>query len=232
MAIAQLLPKALAAVVPPTKESPANTRVSASFDLSFQTLNDHDLIELKRRAIAFGTDMMTNENPRWLSLLGNSGTGKTLIARLLYRVYKNKFQDHVNRERTERSGGRHEYRYRCGFLNWGEAVNHRFMKGEFAFLEDLREFDFFALDDIASEHEKHRELSASKLYDVLEARLGKWTILTANLSLEQLGRTLDPRIASRMIRGGSEVIDLEMVDFNLRPNHNEKRSRTGERLFS
>jgi hypothetical protein len=59
-------------------------------------------------------------------------------------------------------------------------------------------------------------MSASKLYDVLESRLGKWTVLTANVSLSQIGELLDPRIASRMIRNNSVVVDVNLPDWNLR----------------
>jgi len=93
---------------------------------------------------------------------------------------------------------------------------NRMLEGDYAFLEDLREYDFFAIDDIVSEYQKLRELSASKLYDVLESRLGKWTVITANLGLEAIGNVLDPRIASRMIRNNSVVVDVDVPDFNLR----------------
>lgn len=108
-------------------------------------------------------------------------------------------------------------RDRCGFINWGNAINNRMMQGDYDFLEDMRDYSFFAMDDIASEYERHRELSASKLYNVLESRLKKWTVITANLSLEQIGAKLDARIASRMMRGGSIVVDVDCQDYSLRP---------------
>ncbi len=68
---------------------------------------------------------------------------------------------------------------------------------------------FVCLDDIMAEHEKLRELSASKLFEILNARHGKrWTIVTANCSLDTISATLDPRIASRLIRDGNVVVTL------------------------
>ena len=107
-------------------------------------------------------------------------------------------------------------RWRGGFLNWGKAVNDRMMQGDYEFLQDIQSWDFFVLDDIISEYEKHRSLSASKLYGIFESRLNKWTVITANASLEQIGDILDPRIASRMIRGGSTIVDVDLPDWNLR----------------
>lgn len=213
--IAAHLPKAIEAVARQMKACPLSIEASESFNRNFQTLNDPQLENMRDISLQFASDMLGGGSPRWLSLLGNSGAGKTLIARIVYRLYRWKFDGEINWTRS-RLHGSHLYRFRCGFMNWGTVVNQRMLKGDFRFLEDLRDYDFFAIDDIVAEHEKHRELSASKLYDVLEARLGKWTVITANLSLDQIGERLDPRISSRMLRGGSDVVDVEVPDFNLR----------------
>ncbi len=98
---------------------------------------------------------------------------------------------------------------------------NRMLDGDYAFLDDLRNYDFFVFDDIISEYSKLRELSASKLYDVFDSRIGKWTVITANASLEQIGEILDPRIASRMIRNNGVVLDVDVQDFNLRLSHGD-----------
>lgn len=168
---------------------------------------------MKEAAASFLDDMLNDREPRWLSLLGTSGAGKTMLSRLIYAEFKQRKHAEIN-ERA--SSSIRIVRYRGGFMNWGKAINDRMLKGEFDFLDDMRDYIFFVIDDIASEHERHRELSASKLYNVLESRMRKWTIITANLSLDQIGSKLDTRIASRMLRNGSAVIDVDVPDFNLR----------------
>ncbi len=199
------------------KADPVNTQAWA--DLSeFQTFGDSQLERMKREAASFIDDLRNNRAPRWLCLLGTSGAGKTMLAKLIHRLYQRERHMQVDWEATERTRGKGDriIRWRGGFINWGDAVNNRMLKGEYGFLEDLAGYSFFAIDDMASEYEKHRALSASKLYHVLESRLRKWTVITANLSLEQIGEALDARIASRMIRDGSVVVDVNVTDYNLR----------------
>lgn len=177
---------------------------------------------MKTEAASFLDDVQNGREPRWVAFLGTSGAGKTMLAKIISKAYREQFHMEINwpaskRTQTPSTPYGRIIRHRGGFINWGDAINNRMMQGDFDFLEDMRRFSFFAIDDIASEHERHRELSASKLYNVLEGRLNKWTVITANLSLEQIGTKLDTRIASRMIRSGSVVVDVDVVDFNLRP---------------
>jgi DNA replication protein DnaC len=186
----------------------------------FQTLNDHQLERMKNEAVGFIDDLFNNRNPRWLTLLGPAGIGKTMLAKRIWHLFRDHRHGAIDWERskeTEKKGCKGRViRWRGGFLNWGSAVNDRMLQGDFDFLRDVAQHDFFALDDLISEYEKHRELSASKLYYVLERRLGKWTVLTANVTVEQMGDLLDPRISSRLIRGGSVVVDVDTEDYNLR----------------
>lgn len=176
---------------------------------------------MKVTAAGFVDDMENARHPYWLSLLGTSGAGKTMLAKIIWRHFRDRFHMEIDWPATrETQGPNCPYgriiRHRGGYINWGDAINNRMLKGDYDFLEDMREYRFFVIDDIASEYERHRELSASKLYNVMEARLGKWTVLTANLSLEQIGNSLDTRIASRMLRNASVVMDVNVPDFNLR----------------
>jgi DNA replication protein DnaC len=207
-------------LVQPMKVDPTNTEAWGKLE-SFQTLGDRQLEKMKRSAASFLDDMMCKRTPRWLSLLGTSGAGKTMLARLIWREWDIRYQMEIDWEASKRTQSDSRpygelIRYRGGFINWGNAINNRMLKGDYDFLEDMRKYSFFAIDDIASEYERHRELSASKLYNVLEARLGKWTVITANLSLEQIGASLDTRIASRMLRNESMVVDVNVPDYNLR----------------
>lgn len=173
---------------------------------------------MKDESVSFIDDLFNNRTPRWLSLLGTSGSGKTMLAKRIASLFRKHRLGEIDWPRTEATreiGMGKIIRWTGGFMSWGKAVN-RMLDGNYGFIEDLREYDFFAIDDIVSEYQKLRELSASKLYDVLESRLGKWTVITANLGLQAIGNILDPRIASRMIRNNSVIVDVDVPDFNLR----------------
>lgn len=103
----------------------------------------------------------------------------------------------------------------CGgrFRTW-TSISNMLREGEYRWFGDLLEERLLLVDDIGAEHQTPFILA--KLYELLSERVGKWTVITANLSLEQIGIRIDPRISSRMIRGDSVVVDVDMLDFNLR----------------
>lgn len=216
--IKNLIPQTLESLAQPSREQPSNIGVLEKFS-DFQTFGDPQLQGMKSAAAKFIDDLLSGRQPYWLTFLGNAGIGKTMLAKRIWQIFKviKHLEIDWKRSRETRQSGTQGriVRWRGGFINWGKAVN-RMLDGDYAFIEDLRTYDFFVLDDIISEYAKLRELSASKLYDVFESRLGKWTVITANASLEQIGEILDPRIASRMLRNNGVVVDVEAQDFNLR----------------
>ncbi len=215
-AIKDVLPKAIETLELPTKANPRSTKVWAKFE-QFQTLNDPQLEQMKDEAVSFMDDLFNARTPRWLSLLGTSGSGKTMLSKIIWHLFRDHRHTIIDWHRTRQTEGTNPriIRWRGGFINWGKAVN-RMLEGDYEFLEDVRDYDFFVLDDILSEYKKMRDLSTSKLYDVFESRLGKWTVITANASLSQVGELLDQRIASRMMRNFSSIVDVDVPDFNLR----------------
>jgi len=93
-------------------------------------------------------------------------------------------------------------------------LSPRLRNGDYFLLDDIRDCHLLFLDDFGTE--RPTEFALEKLYEIIESRNRKWTILTANLSVEQIGSRMDNRIASRLIRGGSVVVDVQAQDFNLR----------------
>ena len=57
--------------------------------------------------------------------------------------------------------------------------------------------------------------TAEKINTLANVRVGKWTILTSNLSMVQIAK-VDKRIASRMVRNKGIVADVNTKDYNLR----------------
>lgn len=126
---------------------------------------------------------------RWLSLLGTSGAGKTMLAREIMHQTQGRFRAWTR------------------VITWTREGDHRMF-------EDLMREPVVCIDDVGGEYAT--DYSRAKLYEFLSEREKMWTVITANLSLEQVGNMLDARIASRMIRHGSVVVDVDVPDFNLR----------------
>lgn len=179
----------------------------------FTTFSEPSLKEAKTAAMRFCAAMGDRYQPaHWLTLLGPPATGKTMLARLCCRF----FSQYLDCFRDERANPELEVRYRRGgFKAWGNVMRDM-IEGDYSGLRDLRDDWFVCLDDIGAEYSRQRELSASKLYEVLNAREGLFTIITANLTLQQINEQMDARIASRLLRHGSLVVDVTARDFNLR----------------
>ncbi len=90
------------------------------------------------------------------------------------------------------------------------------IEGDYTGIRDLQGDWFVCLDDIGAEYSRQRELSSSKLYEILNAREGLFTIVTANMTLQQINEHMDARIASRLLRHGAVVVDVTAKDYNLR----------------
>ena len=125
-------------------------------------------------------EIKANQPPRWLSLLGRSGTGKTMLSR----------------KASKEVGGR--------FRQWSKIMD-ALREGHWHAKEMLISYPILVVDDLAAAHET--DLSRATM-DVLAARrLGKWTIWTSNLSLEQVG-DVSHRVRSRMLREGNRVVEI------------------------
>jgi len=103
---------------------------------------------------------------------------------------------------------------RGGFKAWS-GVMQDCLDGDYSGIRDMKEDWFLCLDDIGADYGRNRELSSSKLYDILSARQNRFTVITANLTLEEVGKSMDVRIASRLLRNDSVVVDVDAPDFNL-----------------
>jgi DNA replication protein DnaC len=126
---------------------------------------------------------------RWLTFLGKSGAGKTMLARGI----------------TRRLNGH--------FARWTTVCNS-LKEGEFRLFHDFCHEPVVCLDDIGSEQKS--EFVNAKLYEFMSNREKRWTIITANLSLEAISEQMETRIASRMIRNNSKIVDADVPDWNLR----------------
>ncbi len=134
-----------------------------------------------------------HDRRRWVTLYGKTGTGKTHLAKMARAVIMN--------------SGR-----RVMFRRWGAALD-AMLSGEWELMGEMARVPVLILDDVGMEYmgsDKSREINAAKLGELLDARLGMWTLITSNLTPEQLAHALggDTRVSSRLYRGGSELVDM------------------------
>lgn len=141
----------------------------------------------------------TGSRPRWLSFVGESGTGKTFLCNLI-------------RELAPTSMANHPSLRLAGYcVKWPKLI------------AELREQDYsifdepwslLFIDDIGASTDT--EFAAAQLSRLLNERIDRWTLITSNLNLEDISNKIDTRIASRLIRGKNVCVEVNTVDFALR----------------
>lgn len=131
--------------------------------------------------------------PHWLSLLGGCGVGKTHLLRLA-RAMLLDAGEHVQ------------------LWGWGDILD-RLRSGDDGLIRRLGDARVVMLDDVGAEFTatgKALDFSLATLYRLQEARAGKWTLLTSNLSMRGIANA-DERVASRLVRDGGEVVALDQA---------------------
>jgi DNA replication protein DnaC len=74
---------------------------------------------------------------------------------------------------------------------------------------------FVALDDIGAESAS--DFYVSKLDQIIDARLGKWTVITCNFTREEIAEQMDVRIAARLGRGNNVIVgNIRVPDYSIR----------------
>lgn len=160
-------------------------------------------------AETFCYEMLAAGPPRWLSFVGPSGAGKTHLAKKISAFFRKHLAGTLRPGQDESS----RWKMHGGFISWRKLTD-QIRDGDFGKFRDICTDDFLALDDIGAEHKS--EFVTAKLDQLFDSRQGKWTVVTGNLSLSEIKDSMDARIASRMIRNGSVVVDVDVPDFNLR----------------
>src|SRR5258708_12882523 len=96
--IKDLLDQGIGTLVTPTNiVITASTRAATEFDFRFETFGEKKLCEMLAAAQDFVRDMATGAAPRWVSLLGRSGTGKTHLARGISPFFKAEASIYIDR---------------------------------------------------------------------------------------------------------------------------------------
>lgn len=210
--IKNLTSTAMRELLTPTPPLSPNTILSVEqFGWNFDTGGNPKLTEALEAAKRFVCGMQRMECPaRWLALLGTAGTGKTHLARRIGSYFSiNLWGRTVANESTEKR----VVTMRGGFVRWTQASGD-IRDGDGSVVDMLSNDWFVCLDDLFAEHQS--DFLTAKLCEILDRRLGKWTVLTSNKTLSQIAE-IEVRIASRMKRGGSDVVTMTGVpDYSVR----------------
>lgn len=154
--------------------------------------------------------------PRWLTLTGCCGCGKTMLAQQIFReAAKNNPGNAplwiggtgIYTETNRRPG--------CVWMAATEFAD-LMRRGQHDLPEYLGRDYLVAIDDVGAARDT-TTFVADALYRLANARLGKWTLFTTNLSLADVARQIDERVASRMIRDGNTVVRIAAPDYAMRP---------------
>lgn len=119
----------------------------------------------------------------WLTFCGRSGCGKTHLAKAIVEVARRELGfDKSNAQVWTAS-------------RYAEKLRN----GDYGVQDWLKSLPLLVLDDLGAE--QMSEMFRAKLYDLLNARENKWTVITTNLSMTDIASSIDPRISSRLNRG-------------------------------
>lgn len=186
------------------------TPASDKFDWQFNTKGDKNLERMLLAAKEFSSSIMLGESPRWISFLGTSGAGKSHLAKALLRFWR----ERAGWRTIHGKGGDFQSLEESVFVSWSKFIDRQ-RDGNHGEVYALSKVPFVVLDDIGSEYDPSG-FSKDKLYKLAECRTGKWTVVTSNLGLDHIARSIDIRVASRMLRDNSIVVKVTAPDYNLR----------------
>lgn len=143
-----------------------------------------DCLKLAKESCWLWDDFVTKKQPRWLSILGQTGTGKTEWAKRLKDAAKP---------------------YGISQMwHWSDVCDKYLADRDYGILRHMERVDFLVIDEIGLKEwaSANRDLSA-----LLNRRLGKWTVITSNLTQGELA-DIDARVASRLVRLNNRLITM------------------------
>lgn len=216
-----------ASTIPTTMREECIGRYSEKFKAQSKFIPDNPDLEAAQNAVArfcgeicayneFRRRGMASDMPgRWLTLSGRSGCGKTMLAKEAYAFVKaNAGIFRVGKAEITAFGEVVRYedfveRNSILFYEQGELQDTLFAPTWRN--RDAEDAFFVATDDLGAGH--NSEFLTEKLGELLNRRMGRWTLITTNLSQKDIAEVLDTRIASRITRDGNALQIIKSGDY-------------------
>lgn len=178
--------------------------------LKLNDCGDRVIRDMALAVVQWVHDVKAARPPYWLSLLGKCGTGKTHCARQVFEWLKG------TRRLCWQGWGAVDcpWEYDPYLVHWPTHLQQ--LRNNKASLRhnDMFRWPFVVLDEVTPDNDRWGP-AANALINLLSARTGRWTLLTSNLGIAEMER-LDPRISSRLIRDGSNVVIVDTLDYSTR----------------
>jgi hypothetical protein len=152
--------------------------------------------------MAFCSAVIRREPPRrWLSLLGPSGVGKTHVLKQALACLSAAAARGLWKITTATGQRSPELAHLVPTVDLDD----------FRAAQDYAKYDLIYIEDIGSGATLERGAGAvtrSRVTELLQLRSNRWTLLDANLYRREIETQLDGRIASRLRRDGSWMVEV------------------------
>lgn len=170
------------------------------------------LIAAKGIAMKFVKDIQEHpwDDGYCLTLAGKSGIGKSMLAKIIMAELRLNAWGRCDAIPRKLAGGK-LLSFTARLFDM-RKVSDGFKVGNYGIVERMEEESLAVLDDVGADHDPSR-VTASKTDRILRSRNGRWTIVTVNLSLAEIGDKLDNRIASFLIRDNNRFLEISADDF-------------------
>lgn len=174
--------------------------------LQIQTLHDPSLEEMVLAAANWAESLkqqhqLPTAQPRWLSLIGGSGNGKTHVARKLFEWARKRFNwtelDYLPRP-----------------IYWPQFISDLKSGTRYEERDEIIRWPVLLLDDVFANRDPSG-FAADELNTILGCRSNRWTLITANLTLEAI-EAIDKRLSSRLIRPPNLFVEVTAPDYATR----------------
>lgn len=170
--------------------------------LGVETFGDESIEQMIRIAANWSNGVKAAKTPFWMTFMGTSGAGKTMICDRLWKWLQ------------KRPNFNHEsLNYYPHKIYWPDFVDKLRDGTVYDLYNDMKRWPFLYLDDIWAD--RQTEFSSEKLSTLLGCRMEQWTMMTANATMQAIGDN-DIRISSRIIRDGNRFVVVKTKDFHLR----------------
>jgi DNA replication protein DnaC len=182
-------------------------------------LDEHhpSLVRAADLAARWIADLARGSPPYWLTFAGEPGVGKTLLARQTW-LEARRYQPAATSAWPAQTGLYDERRRRpaCRWLDAADFARLYLDDRQYDLPEYLAHEWLVGFDDLGAKSDA-KDLLADALYRLAQRRLGKWTLWTTNLTLDEIARRIDARVSSRLIRDTNRLVTITAPDYSLLP---------------